>query len=145
MESWRDTASTDAQADLDELFNAVLPLAEQHLARYGEFFPFGAALSADGQVKILGGDPGQGERPQSQAVLDVLYQGAREDGSAHRAAAFVADVLAEGVDAVRVELEHREGNVLTILVPYSRSRLKRAITFGQMRVSAGQARVWGVR
>jgi hypothetical protein len=87
--------------------------------------------------------PGIGERPQSQAVLDVLYQSARDAESGYRAAAFVADVLAEGADAVRVDLEHREGTVLQILIPYSRPRLKKAITFDQMRVSAGQVRVWG--
>jgi hypothetical protein len=142
MASWRDAASSEAQADLDGLLNAVLPFAEQQLARHGEFFPFGAAVSEDGQMALLSGDPGFGERPQSQAVLDLLYQGARDPVTGYRAAAFAADVRAEGSDAVRVELEHREGSVLVVLVPYQQNMAQGTITFGQMRASAGQARVW---
>jgi hypothetical protein len=142
MASWRDAASSEAQADLDGLLNAVLPFAEQQLARHGEFFPFGAAISEGGQMALLGGDPGLGERPQSQAVLDLLYQGARDPASGYRAAAFATDLRAEGSDAVRVELEHREGSVLVVLVPYQQNMPHGTITFGQMRASAGQARVW---
>jgi hypothetical protein len=140
--SWRDAASSQAQADLEGLLNAVLPFAEQQLARHGEFFPFGATISEDGQMALLGGDPGLGERPHSQAVLDLLYQGARDAATRYRAAAFAADVRAEGSDAVRVELEHREGSVLVVLVPYQQNMPQGTITFGQMRASAGQARVW---
>jgi hypothetical protein len=142
MASWRDAASSEAQADLDGLLNAVLPFAEQQLARYGEFFPFGAAISEDGQIALLSGDPGLGERPQSQAVLDLLYQGARDPVSDYRAAAFAADVRADGSDAVRVELEHREGSVLVVLVPYQQNTPQGTIMFGQVRASAGEARVW---
>jgi hypothetical protein len=90
-------------------------------------------------------DPGAGERPKSQLVLDALYAGARSGAANLRAVAVVADVrLARGGDAVRVELEHKEGTVLVVLLPYSRTRrgLKKTITFGQMTVSAGHQRVW---
>jgi hypothetical protein len=45
---WRDTSSDQAQADLDALLNAVLPFAELTLSKYGEMFPFGAAVSPGG-------------------------------------------------------------------------------------------------
>ena len=125
--------------------NAVTPFAERHLGRYGEFFPFGSTVSAEGQIAMLAADPGAGERPKSQLVLDALYAGARSGAANLRAVAVVADVrLARGGDAVRVELEHKEGTVLVVLLPYSRTRrgLKKTITFGQMTVSAGHQRVW---
>ena len=109
MASWRDTASDQAQADLDALLNAVLPLAEQTLSKRGEMCPFGAAVSSQGQLEMLAGDPGSGERPTSEAVLRALYDGARASSSTRRAFAFVAYVRADGADAVRVELEHQEG------------------------------------
>jgi hypothetical protein len=142
MTSWRATTSQDAQDDLDGLFGAVLPFAEQTLGKSGQLYPFGARLTIDRQVTILGGDPGLGEHPDSLVVLDVLYRGAVEHAVESRAFAFVADVRANGGDAVRVEVEHRAGVALVLLVPYTRSRLRKAVTLGQMSVSAGNPKIW---
>lgn len=142
MASWRDTTSPQAQDDLDRLLNAVLPFAEQALSKYGEMFPFGAAVLADGQVELLAGDPGSGDQPSSQDVLDTLYAGARQSSATRRAVAFAADVKANGSDAVRIELEHREGTAIVVLLPYSRSRFKKAVTFGQMSGGTGQRQLW---
>jgi len=56
--------------------------------------------------------------------------------------AFVADVRVEGSDAVRVELEHAEGVAIVFLMPYSRSRFKKSLTFSEPNASAGQRRIW---
>jgi hypothetical protein len=142
MTSWRPTTSQNAQDDVDGLFGAVLPFAEQTLGRFGELYPFGASLTTDGQVTILGGAPGLGEHPDSLAVLEVLYRGAADRAAGSRAFAFVADVRANGGDAVRVEVEHREGVALVLLIPYTRSRLRKTVTLGQMSVSAASRRIW---
>lgn len=142
MTSWRDQASASAQDDLDGLLSAVLPFAEQQLAQHGEFFPFGGSLSLEGEVSLLAADPALGDRPSSDAVLSALYAGARSEAATVRAAAFVADVQAGGSDAVRTELEHAVGVSLVVLLPYTRSRFKKAVTFGQMSVSQGVPRVW---
>ncbi len=86
-------------------------------------------------------DPGLGDHPASDEVLALLYDGARTNASKARAAAIVADVRANGSDAVRVELEHREGVALVVLLPYKRSRFKK-LSFGQMSVAQGQSRIW---
>ena len=83
-----------------------------------------------------------GEQPPSQQVLDVLYAGARQRTDEHRAAAFVADVRAGGGDAIRVELEHREGTALVLLLPYSRSRFSKKVTLGPMSVGVGDRPIW---
>lgn len=143
MTSWRDTASAQAQDDLDALANAVLPFAEQSVAKYGEFFPFGAATDeATGEITMLAADPDLGEQPPSQQVLDALYRGAQAEADTRCAVAFVADVRARGGDAIRVELEHREGATLVILVPYTRSRFSKKVTLGQMSVGLGERRTW---
>jgi hypothetical protein len=142
MASWRDTTSDQAQTDLDALLNAVLPFAEQTLSKYGEMFPFGAAVSSDGQLEMLASDPAGGERPRSEAVLRALYEGARASSRTRRAFAFVADVHVNGADAVHVELEHQEGTALVVLAPYSRSRPKKKVTFGQISGSMGRPNVW---
>jgi len=69
MACWRDSTSPQAQDDLDGLLNLVLPLAEQTISKYGEMFPFGAAVTTEGQVVMLGADPGSGEHPASPDVL----------------------------------------------------------------------------
>jgi len=142
MASWRDSTSQQAQDDLDGLLNAVLPFAEQTISKYGDMYPFGAAVTSDGQLKMLVADAGGGERPASQDVLDGLYAGARQSKDEHRAVAFAADVKANGSDAVRVELEHREGTTLVLLVPYTRSRFKKTVTLGQMLGGLGERRIW---
>ena len=145
MTSWRDSVSQEAQDDLDGLLNAVLPLAENLLGKSGEFFPFGGLVSIHGEAAMTAADPGLGEHPASQDVLANLYDGARANASDSRAAAFVADVRANGSDAVRVELEHQEGVALVVLLPYALSRFKKTVSFGQMSVSAAQPRIWSPR
>jgi hypothetical protein len=143
--SWRDTASATAQGDLDGLLDAVLPFAEQQLERHGEFFPYGSTVSVEGQIAFVAADPGVGELPESHVLLDALYEAARSSADDVRAVAFVADVrLAGGSDAVRVQLEHKDGPVLVVLLPYSQAGagLGDTITFGPMSVSTGHGVVW---
>lgn len=142
MTSWRDTTSHEAQDDLDGLLNAVLPFAEQTLAKYGEMFPFGAAVSSEGQVEMMAAEPGQGDQPSSAEVLNLLHQGARESAGTRRAVAFVADVRVECGDAIRVELEHREGTSLALVIPYTRSRFRKTISLGQMSGGVSESRIW---
>jgi hypothetical protein len=73
--SRRDSATEQAQADLDELLNASLPFAQQMLDKHGEFFPYAVAITLSGETKLVAGDPGQGEQPSSADVLQVLAQG----------------------------------------------------------------------
>src|SRR5664279_3867426 len=111
MTSWRDDASALAQDDLEELLNATLPAAKKYLETYGEFFPIGASVDQDGTIAQATGDPGLGEHPPSQDVIDVLIAGFRSQRDLLRATVIVADVLYNGGDAVRFELEHSEGPV----------------------------------
>jgi hypothetical protein len=142
MTTWRESASQSAQDDLDGLLNLVLPHAEELLRRRNEFFPFGATVSIDGETSLTGADPGVGRRPPPDKVLASLYLGVLEDAASLRAAAFVADVRVGGSDAVQVELEHREGVALVVLLPYTPSRSNRPVKLGSMSAVAGEPRVW---
>lgn len=143
MSSWREGASDLAQSDADALFSAALELAEKMLAKRGEFYPFGVDVDTEDELAMFGAAPGLGEHPASLDVLDGLVEGARSRRDALRAVAVVADVtLQGGRDAVRIEVEHREGLALEILVPYARRRLTGRVTFDDMSVSEGPRRVW---
>jgi hypothetical protein len=142
MASWRDSASQSAQDDLDELLNAVLPFALETLGRRGEFLPFGATISTDGRTAMTSADTGVGEHPSSNDVLLLLRSGAAENKDGLRAAAFAADVTTDGGDAVRVEMEHLERVAITVLIPYTRSRLRHTVEVGDMRVQLGVLDTW---
>src|SRR5689334_44432 len=118
--SWRDRASSGAQDDLDGLLNAVLLFAEKMLTDHGEVLPYAAAVPTNGDMRMIAGWTGE-ERPASNELLDTLYEGVRARVSDTRAAAFVSDVRvaqANPGDAIRVELDHREGVSLIVLRPY---------------------------
>jgi hypothetical protein len=64
MTSWRESASEQAQNDVDALLNAALPLAQQMLERHGEFFPYGVAIDLAGEEHMLAAYDGD-EHPPS--------------------------------------------------------------------------------
>lgn len=144
MASWRDTTPQQVQDDLDGVVSTALDVALSLLTKNGEFFPFGITIGDEGDIAMAAADPSLGERPDSTAVLDGLYSGVQGDHGAYRAAGFVADVRANGGDAVRVEAEHRDGgSPLVVVMPYARKGLvKKTVTYGQMTAGAGQRRIW---
>ncbi|HDH24689.1 MAG TPA: hypothetical protein ENH00_00645 [Actinobacteria bacterium] len=142
MNSWRDSASQQAQDDLDELLNAALPAAAFLLRKNGELFPFGVEVMVDGTVRHVAADPGVGERPDSLAVLESLTDGFRANRMSIRAAAFVTNVSYNRSDAVRVESEHSEGLAILLLAPFRRTRFRRTITFGEFVAGAGEPKIW---
>ena len=142
MASWRETASQQTQDDLDRLLELTLPFAQQQLAAHGELFPFAAAVDVDGEPRLISADPSLGERPASMDVLDQLVGGLREQAGDLRAAALVADVRAGESDAVRVELEHRDGQAICVLLPYKRKRLRRGVDYGELAAAPGRQHIW---
>jgi hypothetical protein len=139
--SWRDSASEQAQIDVDSLLNAALPFAQQMLDQHGEFFPYGVAIDASGETHMAAGYTGE-ERPPSQSVLDILVQGYRKQRDGLRAVALVADVRADGSDAIQVEIEHREGQAIFLLMPYKKRRLKRGVDYGDLTAGAARPQIW---
>jgi hypothetical protein len=142
MTSWRETASTQAQADLDVLLNEVLPRAHALLVRQGGFFPFGATLSTASEVQITPSPPARPKPPPASELLDAMYASARRRADDLRAAAFVADVRAGTRDAVAVQLEHCERLSIGVLLAYRRNALTRRVKLGQMLATTGTPRVW---
>ena len=144
MASWRDTASPQAQQDLDELLEPALGFAQQQLAQHGEFFPYAVVVHADGQTEMVAARPDSADdRPASADVIASCRATLAEHRDQLRAAAVVADVrLPDGGDAVQVELEHTEGSALTLHLPYSRRRFGRGIDYGQLQAAAGTRHVW---
>ena len=141
--SWRDQTPVAVQDDLDLLANEALQAAQHFLEKNGEFYPFAMTLGDNGAPQLTGADPGGGEFPSSQEMLDLLYRGVSANRDACRAAAFAAQVTTEAGDAVRVELEHRDGGPgLQLLLAFRRKRLGKAIEFGDLEAAQGERRIW---
>ena len=119
-----------AHPDLDALLNTLLPLAKELLAKQGEFFPFAAAMRADGQIVHVAAHDGD-EHPASQQVIDNLVRALRPqaEGGAIRAAGICLDARVEPpgqsnkTDAVAMRLEHATGEAVQVFVPYRKTWL----------------------
>lgn len=142
MTSWRDSTPENVQALFDGLCGLAVDTAVDMLTKRKEFYPFGFEAHGEEAV-MIGADPGLGERPPSQGILDLLYEGTRGRRDEVDAVAYVCDVrLESGSDAVRVDLEHRAGYSLEIVTPYRLKRFGRGVETGQMAVSSGACRIW---
>jgi hypothetical protein len=141
MTSWRDSASHQAQGDLVSLLNMTLPFAQQMLGKLGEFYPFGATVATDGEARLIAGELGQ-EHPASADVLSLIVERLRQDRSGLRAVAFCSAVRLRDSDAVRVELEHQDGQAMAVLMPYKRKRFGRGVEYDELRGGTADRQVW---
>ncbi len=143
MRSWRDSTPQAIQDDLDAVVNLALETAHDQVVKHGEFVPFGAGQDDDGLALTAGYDEAAGEPPESQVVLAAVLAGLQADRDRLRAAALVADVLAQGMTAIRVEAEHRDGGpALVVLLPYRVTRFRKRVEFGQASARTGLRQVW---
>jgi hypothetical protein len=143
MAGWRDKASELCQSDLDGLLNVVLPFAQQQLAARGAFFPFGAVVADDGSTRMVSAYDGR-EVPPAEQLIQMLIGGVKSQRTSLRAVAIIVDVSLpdEPHDAIRVELEHREGVSFAVLLPYRRPVSGGAIEYQALRAVAMPPRVW---
>jgi len=125
---------------MDAMLEAALPFAQQMLAKRGEFYPYAVSMSAGGEVAMVAADVGT-EKPASGDLLASLYGGLASRARELRAAAIVSDVkLGSGEDAIRVEIEHRDGGALAVVLPYKKRG--RNVTYGDLAALAGERRIW---
>ncbi len=115
--------------DLDQLLNALLPFAQQMLAKHGEFYPFGSSMKPAGEIVAVGvGAHDGGEYPPSQRLIDQMTGAFRQQASAGqlRAAGICYDVRTippgqtEKCNAICAGLEHQSGQAVDVYVPYKR-------------------------
>lgn len=143
MASWRDTASQQAQDDLDNLLGPAIGFAQQQLDTRGEFYPYAAVVDNDGEQRMVATESGE-DRPASVDLITMLIATLSEQRNHLRATAIVADVRVpeSGSDAIRVTLEHSERVALTILLPYRIRRFGRGVDYGDLQVGTAAAYVW---
>ena len=111
--------------DFDPLLDTLIRFAKQCLEKQETFLPFGAAMLANRTISHVAGHSGE-ERPGAPRVLQFLEGALRamaaKDGL--KAVGICVDIRFASspdeskTDAIQVFLEHREGNVVNVLLPY---------------------------
>ena len=128
------------------MLNKLLPFAYELLAKYGEFFPFGAAIDREGKVRMVAGDTGT-EHPPSDDVIALITDAMKRERDSFAAVGICYDVRvrtsADGdpTDAICVALEHRDGTSLVVLQPYSKR--DGTMQYGQLIAQPGRRTVFG--
>lgn len=115
-----------AKQDSEKLLNAVLPLAEKMLRRYGEFYPYGGYMKLDGTVVDIGAEDPDTDHPKSRDLIYVLRSSFREMAAAGqcKAVAIVSDVVVSlpdsnrRSDAIQVCVDHKDGYSAEVFFPY---------------------------
>jgi hypothetical protein len=138
----------EPQEEIQALLNFLLPFAEEELNRHGEFFPYAAAVGADGEVGAVGADLGTDE-PDVAELLVALHAQLGEEAAegAIRASGIAADVTltdpdsGETTDAVQLELDHADAEPVDIYVPYESA--PEGVKFGELVAAEGRQPVFG--
>lgn len=133
--------------EIQEILNFLLPYAERMLNEHGEFYPYAAALGADGELNAVATDVDD-DSPDVGEVLLALHVGLRERAAegAIRASGIAADVTltdpdsGETTDAVQVELDHADADAVDIFVPYETE--DEGIKFGELVAAEGREPVF---
>lgn len=142
MVSWRENASPQAQDDADTLLSTVLEVA----GRRCRLLPLRRRPDDERELVMLDGDPWLGDQPSTEDVLRSLHVGTEQRRDEYRSFALAADVTdaVTGQDrtGLRVEIEHRDGTALVVLVPDTRGP-RGALVYGDMEGALAERRVWG--
>ncbi len=121
MTGWGDSASQQAQADLDELYDAATDFAVRRLTLAGTFQPFAFAVAVGGQVQAIQPSDPSGSALQTDEQLDALWQDVAESKDSLRAVAVAVNVTLpeENRDGIQLTVEHQEGIAIGLVARYS--------------------------
>lgn len=139
----------NAKQESEKLMNAVLPLAEKMLRRYGEFYPYGGYMKPDGKIVDVGAEDSETEHPKSKDLSDSLrssFRGlARTNQCKAVAVAFnVAVNLPDSnrkSDAIQVCLDHADGYSVEVFFPYQ--IVNGEVAYGETFAQKGKQEIFG--
>ena len=121
MASWGDSASHQAQADLDELYDAASEFAIRRISLEGKFQPVAFAMSVDGRVQAVQANDPSGNVSEVSEHLATLWRDLAESKNNWRAFAVAVNVTLpeENRDGIQITVEHQEGIAIGLIVRYT--------------------------
>ena len=116
-----------SRKEQNTLINPLFEFALKMLAEHGDFYPFAAVLTKDGEVRLVAGATGS-DRPKASGVIAVLEKGLRAGilKEGHRAAGLCISVrishprIGKDADAVLARIEDADGEAVNVYLPYTR-------------------------
>jgi hypothetical protein len=139
MSNWGEGLSEVAKTEMDQVLTAAVTFAQTMLEGQGAFYPYAVKLTDAGETEMVTAPAGADDAMTSLVAALVAQR------FELRAGAVVAAVHFEsiGSDAVRVDLEHREGAALTLVRPYTKKKLRKKIEWGEMQSMVVDPKIWG--
>jgi hypothetical protein len=132
-----DTLYSEVNDELQAMASPLFEFAESQVRKRGAFLPFGATLSAQGEIGFQAAGP-KHELTSSEEVLPFLVEGLRQDAmNKGLAAVAVCEWVKISIDggrfhdAVKVHLHHSRGIAVAFYEPVSK-RLFKGWEFGSM-------------
>jgi hypothetical protein len=125
---------------MDALLRFLVPFAQRQIDRSGGFAPFGASMAPDGELKAMTTDDGDAEAQLAQMRDDAR---AEADDGHLLAVGICSDVnlTTDGFsEAIRIELEHRDAEPITCVLPYRNT--DEELVFGEILAIPGDRRTW---
>jgi len=121
----------------------VLPFVRHSLETIGDVMPYAIVVTVEGAIDTIGAEFGsRRRRPDPDRVRETLVNELRAKADDLRAAGFVHDLQTEGIRAVLVEFEHRDGTSLSAWIPYMKQRRRGPVVFGELQASDGHPKLW---
>ena len=132
-----------AERDFNDMLVEVLPFVRDMLERIGDVMPYAIVVTIDGGIDTVGAEIARRRRrPDPDRVRDTLIKELRAKADDLRAAGFVHDLQTEGIRAILVEFEHRDGTSLSAWIPYMKQRRRGPVVFGELQASDGHPKLW---
>jgi hypothetical protein len=135
--------------DSEKLMNAVLPLAQRMLRRYGEFYPFGNYMKPDGTIVEVGAASPDTDHPKSKDLIYLLRSSFQELARTNRCkvVALVFDIAVpvpkstRKSDAIQVCIEHEDGYSVEVFFPYQ--IIDDQVVYGETFAQQANHRIFG--
>ena len=139
MSNWGEGLSEKAKTEMDKVLSVAIAFAEKMLEGQGAFYPYAVKLTEAGETEMATAPAG------SEDALSTLTEVLVAQRFELRVGAVVAAVHLQSLesDAVRVDLEHRDGAALTLIRPYARTKLRKKVNWGDMQSMVVDPRIWG--
>ena len=131
--------------DLDRLHAAALGAAVDSMQHQGLFLPKALSIDVSGQLGFHLAEPDHTGLLTTIDAINVLDRSLFSIRDELRATAFVMDITWTDSDAVRVDLEHRDGGpAVTIRTPYriTRRLWRRSVMLGTAHEADDERRMW---
>lgn len=132
-----------AERDFNDMLSEVLPFVRDMLESVGDVMPYAIVVTVDGAIDTVGAAiTRRRRRPDPDRVRDTLADELRAKADDLRAVGFVQDLQTEGIRAILVEFEHRDGTSLSAWIPYMKQRRRGPVVFGELQASDGHPKLW---